>query len=256
MCTTIHDLPNGATYRAKTCDLGGALRATDEQAMFNAQLATYRKIVGANLMFHREVYSLLQNLLRKEMPRPFSFLDIACGDASASAAALRDCSIEHYHGIDLSAASLDIAKEELKSLPCPVELHCRDFSEAMACWTDPVDIVWIGMSLHHLKLDGKISMMRRIHRVMKPDGLFLLWEPTLLDQEDRLGWLRRFSTFRADWAAITDEEFASMERHMEMADFPESAETWEAIGRDAGFAHAEQVFTMPNRIGRVFQYRN
>ena len=37
--------------------------ADDAQAMFNRQLATYRKIVGANLMFHREVYGLLRNVL-------------------------------------------------------------------------------------------------------------------------------------------------------------------------------------------------
>jgi hypothetical protein len=32
--------------------------ADPEQAMFNRQLATYRKVVRENLMFHREVYAL------------------------------------------------------------------------------------------------------------------------------------------------------------------------------------------------------
>jgi SAM-dependent methyltransferase len=252
MCTTVHKMPS----RQKSYDLAAALRASDEQAMFNRHLAIYRKIVGANLMFHREVYTLLRTLLRDLISRPFSLLDIACGDASASAAALRDCSIARYYGIDLSPASLEIAKEELRYLPCPVDLRCCDFVEAMSCWTEPVDVVWIGMSLHHLRLEGKASMMRHIYRAMRQDGLFLLWEPTLLDQEERRDWLDRFSTFREDWAPITDEEVATMELHMELADFPETADTWKAIGREAGFARVEELFMMPNRIGRVFQYRN
>lgn len=110
MCTTIPSMRN----RQKSCDLAAALRASDEQAMFNRQLAIYRQIVGANLMFHREVYTLLRTLLRDQIQRPFSFLDIACGDASASAAAFRYSSIARYYGIDLSSASLEIAKEELR----------------------------------------------------------------------------------------------------------------------------------------------
>jgi ubiquinone/menaquinone biosynthesis C-methylase UbiE len=251
MCTTIHEVAD----RQNSVDFAATLRASEEQAMFNAQLATYRKIVAANLMFHREVYGLLRSLLRAQWPMPFTFLDIACGDASASAAVLQDCSIAQYHGIDLSPASLELAQHELRVLPCPVDLRCCDFVEAMSCWTDVIDVVWIGMSLHHLQLEGKAAMMRYVHRTLTRDGLFLLWEPTLLDQEDRRGWLDRFSTFRGDWAAISDEEFASMELHTELADFPETAETWKAIGYEAGFTRVEEVFMMPNRIGRVFQYR-
>ena len=57
----------------------------DTQALFNKQLAAYRKIVGENLMFHREVYGLLHDVLCEQMPMPFKFLDIACGDRFACA---------------------------------------------------------------------------------------------------------------------------------------------------------------------------
>jgi hypothetical protein len=65
------------------------------QAMFNRQLATYRKITRENLMYHREVYGILREVLIAEAPAPFSFLDVACGDASASAAMLRGTEIAH-----------------------------------------------------------------------------------------------------------------------------------------------------------------
>jgi len=230
--------------------------ADDAQAMFNRQLATYRKIVGANLMFHREVYGLLRNVLQEHMSTPFKFLDIACGDATASAAALKGTAVDHYYGIDLSAQSLELARETLKVLTCPVDLRRCDFGEAMADWAQPVDVVWIGMSLHHLQPEGKARLMKNVHDALNRNGLFLIWEPTLLEGESRSAWLDRFSTHRMAWQAITDDEFAEMQNHMLLADFPEPADTWEAMGRQAGFANAEQLFMMPNRLGRVFKYWN
>ena len=74
--------------------------------MFNKELQTYRKIVGANLMFHREVYGVLRDLL-----------------------------VEH------APASLRLAARELDGMPCPVELQCNDFAQAMAKWSEPVDVI-------------------------------------------------------------------------------------------------------------------
>jgi SAM-dependent methyltransferase len=230
----------------------GAEDAT--QAMFNRQLATYRKITRENLMYHREVYGILREVLIAEAPAPFRFLDVACGDASASAAMLQGTAIAHYHGIDLSALSLEVARETLRSLPCRVDLHCRDFVEALGNWAASVDIVWIGMSLHHLQSAGKQRLMVDARSALRRSGVFLIWEPIYLEGEDRAAWLDRFSTLRPQWAALSDEEFAEMESHMLAADFPETAEGWKTMGLQAGFGHAAEVFTMPNRMGRVFKF--
>ncbi|MBZ9921953.1 class I SAM-dependent methyltransferase [Mesorhizobium sp. BR1-1-7] len=231
-----------------------SLEGDETHALFNRELAAYRKIVGENLMFHREVYGLLHDVLSREMPRPFKFLDIACGDAVASAAALKGTSIDRYYGLDLSARSLQLATEALKALPCPVELRCCDFVGALADWAEPVDVVWIGMSLHHLQPEGKIGLIEDVHDALSRSGIFLIWEPTLLEGESRDEWLDRFSACRAAFASVTDDEFAAMESHMRLADFPEPAETWMAMGHQAGFGKAEQLFMMPNRLGRVFKY--
>jgi hypothetical protein len=86
-------------------------------------------------------------------------------------------------------------------------------------------------------------------------GIFLIWEPTLLEGENRAEWLDRFSACRVAFAAVTDDEFAAMESHMRLADFPEPAESWRAMGHQAGFANAEQLFMMPNRLGRTSMSR-
>lgn len=230
--------------------------ADDTHAVFNEQLSTYRRIVGENLMYHREVYALLKDLLSQQMSKPFKFLDIACGDASASVLALKDTSVAHYYGIDLSARSLELASENLKVLPCAFELRCSDFVQAMADWPEPVDVAWIGMSLHHLQQLEKAELMKNVHKAVSRGGLFLIWEPTLLEGETRGQWLERFAGLRRAFAAITEDQFQAMESHMRRADFPESAETWLAMGRQAGFGKAEELFMMPNRMGRVFKYWN
>ena len=55
---------------------------------------------------------------------------------------------------------------------------------------------------------------------------------------------------------MTDAEFAAMESHTRLADFPETAESWTAMGHQAGFGDAQEIFMMPNRLGRVFKYWN
>lgn len=200
--------------------------AVGSQDMFNKELQTYRKIVGANLMFHREVYGVLRDLLVEHAPASSRFLDIACGDASPSAAMLKTMAIGNYVGIDLSEASLRLAARELDGMPCPVELQCNDFAQAMAKWSEPVDVIWIGMSLHHLPATGKAQLMHDAHRSLGGKGMFIIWEPALFEGEERLSWLARFSLLRDEWSAVSDEEFASMERHMRLADFPETVGTW------------------------------
>ena len=237
-----------------TMKVSSLTSADDTYAVFNEQLSTYRRIVGENLMYHREVYALLREVLSEKMPGPFKFLDIACGDASASAAVLKDTSIAYFYGIDLSARSLELASGNLKVLPCPFELRCCDFADAVADWPEPVDVAWIGMSLHHLQQREKALLMKNVHKALAPGGLFLIWEPTLLEGETRAQWLDRFSGLRRAFAAITEVEFRAMESHMRRADFPESADTWLAMGRQAGFGNAVELFAMPNRMGRVFKY--
>jgi hypothetical protein len=240
------------THSSQIVDLSAEAAA---HALFNRQLETYRKVTRENLMYHREVYDLLREVLVAEAPEGFHFVDVACGDASASTPILKDTPIGHYHGIDLSARSLELARTTVATLPCRTELHCRDFAEAMASWRQPVDVVWVGMSLHHLQPAAKLRFMQDVFRSLRAPRLFLIWEPALLNGENREEWIDRFSLLRPDWAALSDEEFAAMEEHSRLADFPETPEDWLAMGRDAGFAQAEEAFMMPNRMGRVFKYR-
>jgi SAM-dependent methyltransferase len=164
--------------------------------LFGREWETYRKVVENNYMFHREAYGQLHQILIDEAPQPFRFLDIACGDASASVEALKGTRVSHYHGIDLSRPALDLASKTLRALGCPVILERRNLVEVLANCNQLVDVAWIGQSLHHFSGPEKLEVMRAVRRVAGDRGLFLIWEPTSPDGEDREGWLRRFELTR------------------------------------------------------------
>jgi SAM-dependent methyltransferase len=223
--------------------------------LFQNEWATYRKVVDHNYMFHREAYGGLRQVLLSEVGPHYRFLDIACGDAGATVEALSGTYIDHYYGIDLSIPALTLARESLKQLNCAVDLRHGDFVEAIQSWTEPVDIVWIGQSLHHLQSAAKLSFMRQIKDIIRKDGLFLIWEPTSPDGEDRQGWLRRFETqMFAKWSALTETERASMVTHIRSCDYPETTSGWVSLGQQAGFNRVRELFAAPTDINRMYSF--
>ncbi len=227
-----------------------------DQELFAKGLATYQRVVAANYMAHKEVYGLLRQVLLDDAPDGFVFADLACGTAPGSAAALMDTGVARYVGIDISQPSLDVARDALAGLACPVELRCEDFVTAIGSWTGPLDVIWIGQSLHHLMTHEKRPLMRKIHDLLPVAGLFLIWEPTCLEGEDKEGWMNRFRLMRSKWSAISDEEFEAFESHSRASDYPETAATWIGLAREAGFRQADELLTVPNQLARVYRFRH
>jgi cyclopropane fatty-acyl-phospholipid synthase-like methyltransferase len=226
-----------------------------DQELFAKGLATYQKVVRHNYMAHREVYRLLHGVLVSEAPKKFVFLDIACGPATGSAQALRDTDVGGYIGVDISQPSLDLARKELKDLSCPIDLRRQDFVETVNAWSEPVHVVWIGQSLHHLKRSEKGDFIRRVRAILPPDGIFLIWEPTCLEGEDRDRWMERFRQMRPEWPMVTDDEFAAFDSHHRASDYAETATTWMEMGRGAGFSRVDELLIVPNKLARVYRYR-
>src|SRR4051794_13561788 len=94
--------------------------------------------------------------------------------------ALKGTDVGRYVGIDISPSALELAGRELVELADRVTLIESDFAMALASWQDPIDVAWIGMSLHHLQPEGKLAVMRDVRRALAPGGMLLIWEPTLL----------------------------------------------------------------------------
>jgi SAM-dependent methyltransferase len=222
------------------------------QAIFHQAWRIYRTLVDENYLFHREAAACLHRILVEEVARPFRFLDVACGDATATVDALTGTAIAQYYGIDLSEAALTLAGQSLAALDCPVTLDHADFVAALPAWSRPVDVVWIGLSLHHLRTPEKREVLRAIRALLGAGGLLLLYEDTSPDGEDRAGWLTRWDAQEPAWTACSADDWQIITGHVHAADFPETASGWLALGAAAGFATVREVYVSPSNLFRLY----
>jgi SAM-dependent methyltransferase len=225
-------------------------------ALFQQQWQLYRKFIDNNYFYHREVYGQLHRILVEEAVQPFRFLDIACGDARATVETLKGMRVAHYYGIDLSQAALELASKALESLGCPVTLDHRDFVGALRDWPEPVDVAWIGLSLHHLLAPAKLTLMSEIRSVVGDRGLFLIYENASPDGEDRDTWLLRWRRQNEPlWTALTPQEYEAMAAHVRANDFPETSSRWHSLGREAGFRRVRELFVAPTDLYRMYCFQ-
>jgi SAM-dependent methyltransferase len=223
-------------------------------ALFQQQWQLYRKFLDNNYFYHREVYGQLHRILVDDAVKPFRFLDIACGDARATVEALKGTRVAHYHGIDLSQAALELASKALETLACPVTLDHRDFVEALRDRPESVDVAWIGLSLHHLLAPAKLTLMREIRDIVGDRGLFLMYENTSPDGEDRDTWLRRWEAQNQPvW--LRPEEWEAMRAHVRANDFPEATSRWQWLGCEAGFSRVQELFVAPTDLFRMYCFQ-
>ncbi|MER8692102.1 class I SAM-dependent methyltransferase [Mesorhizobium opportunistum] len=223
--------------------------------LFQQQWRTYRKIVDNNYLFHREAYECLHRTLAGEMDKPFRFLDIACGDASSTVDALKGTMVAQYDGIDLSEPALQMAARNLAPLSCPFELHHADFGAALRQWSEPVDVVSVGLSLHHFRAPEKLDLMREIRRVVGQDGVLVLYENTSPDGECRESWMARWDIQRPHWTALSAVEWDAVTSHVHENDHPETASTWHELGRAAAFGRVRELFVAPTDLFRLYCFQ-
>ena len=224
---------------------------------FGEQWQVYQKVVDNNYLAHREVRGVLYRQLTETVARPFRFLDLACGDAGMTVAALTGTPVQAYEGIDVSAAALAMAKKTTAALSCPARLVEQDFVTAMRERTEPADVVYVGLSVHHLPApEAKRDFLRSVRAAMGNDGLLLIFEPTRLEHETRPAYLERYDTFlHSIWIALSPAEQEVLSTHVRTSDYPESPTMWTQLGHDAGFTQAENLFTDSVNMHRVFAYR-
>ncbi len=220
---------------------------------FRKQWTSYQKLVDNDYLSHREVGQLLHGTLAKSFDTPFTFLDIACGDASLPKAALQDTPVRHYHGIDLAEPAIELAAANLADMRYEVDLDHRDFVEALNDRPEPADFSWIGLSLHHLETAEKVRLMEALRRATR--RTLMIYEPARRNDEDRDTFVTRFlTTNKVLWKALTEEEWHDIETHVATYDLPETAAGWLGVGRQAGFSQAREMFADPTDCLRVFRY--
>lgn len=219
---------------------------------FHKQWGAYQKLVDSDVLSHRAVSGILHEAVLA-LARPFSFVDIACGDASLTKAALTGTPVTHYHGIDLSEPAIDLAAANLEGMPFETDLDHEDFVLALEDRPDPADVAWCGLSMHHLETGQKLELLRAIHG--STAAFLMIYEPTRRDGEDRESFIDRFLAMQKPrWSMLSPAEWDQIAHHIATCDLPETGSGWLKLGRQAGFSRARDLFADPTDSLRVFRY--
>jgi SAM-dependent methyltransferase len=183
---------------------------------------TYGKVVAANYMFHAEIREAARKALRAQFgERPFSVLDLGCGDAATFAPLLQGFALESYRGADLSAAALALAEKNLAGLSCPVELVEADFMDELAA-AAPHDLIHISFALHHLSTARKAEFFRLSAQKLAPGGLLLLADVVREEGQSLEDYYAAYCAWlRKAMAALAPAEKDAICDHLVHNDFPE-----------------------------------
>jgi len=237
-------------------DTDNAIPRDVSTEIFISSWMIYRKIIENNNMSHREGYDKLRDILIKEMRRPFSFVDLACGDAYYSSKVLQQTRATEYIGIDVSEQALTLARKEFEGTDIEARFERADFINFERVIETPADVIWIGFSLHHLDTPDKLQFMHKAKKALSSDGVFIIYEPILLEGEDKSMYFKRFKqTFDIHWRGLTKEEGESLLEHVRESEKPETPQDWIKMGYEAGFSKVEKVFSEKTGLYEIFKYK-
>ncbi len=228
--------------------------ATQVKAFFD-QWAVYRRILEGDYLHHRAAYAAIGRAL-EELDAAFSFLDLGAGDAECTVGLLTGRPVERYEAVDLSAVALALAQERAAVLPGVKTFVQADFVTHVRATRERFDIVFIGLSFHHLPRAHKRALLPELRRIVKPGGRLLIYEPILRADETREAVLVRWwEVVRRTWTNLAPGDLEKVRDHVFGNDYPESFATYAELFEAAEFREMRVLFTDADELYAVFEAR-
>jgi ubiquinone/menaquinone biosynthesis C-methylase UbiE len=226
--------------------------APQVKAFFD-QWAIYRKVLECDYLHHRAAYGAIEAALATKNA-PFSFLDLGAGDAVCTIGALAGKPVARYEAVDLSAVALQLAERHAETLDCRKNFVQADFVEYVRGSREMFDVVFIGLSFHHLPLDHKRALLPELRRLAAKGGCLMIYEPILRDDESRDEVMARWwHVVETTWTKLDAAELEKVRDHVFNNDYPESIPTYAELLTEAGFAEPRVLFTDADELYAVIQ---
>jgi len=229
---TATPLPTGPDSRDDGQNVAGATEIF-------AQWQVYKSIIDRDFMRHREIYDGIHGFVEAHHPRPFSLLDLGCGDASSIARTFAGTALAHYTGVDASAAALQAARRQLAAAPFDVKLvetDLLDYLATAAVSARPrTDLILAGFVVHHLSFDEKRRFFTRCREALAPGGSLVLYDLFRRATETRDQFITAYTDLIATRWGLVGQTLENTCRHVREHDFPEPLATIFKLAHDAGY---------------------
>jgi len=194
-------------------------------------------------MHHRTVYGLLRRIFM-EYTDGFDILDVGCGDGSHMVAALHVTRVTSYMGVDNSREAVDAARSNLSPLTCPVHIVHGDWRAVMDLPDASLDVIWMGLFLHHLPHELKEEFLSRARCILRPGGVLLAHDPLPGSGESREQYIERLESHgRTRWGFLFPEDFEMLRRHWSVHGRQESYPVLRDLALSAGFVRTDLLWT-------------
>ena len=213
------------------------------------QWSVFEKLRKNNRMYHNEVYQTLASVLQERSHPELRMLDLGCADASDIARVLAPCTIAEYIGIDNVPAVLDQARTNLASLSCQQRFIDGDYLAGLERVAGPIDVIWLGLFLHHLPSEQKRDFFQRAIQLLSPNGILLTHDPILEASESQEAFLERIAgRAKAYWEEFSPSEQEVLFRHWAHHGHQESCASLKEMALEAGFEQMEILFRSPDNV--------
>lgn len=229
--------------------------ADDETHLFRTSWGLYDALSEKNYMFHREIYSIIAEMLRQRRQHgDYTMLDLGCGNTRFLAPCLHAAPPARYEGVDLSQTALDEARSYLGGLG-NVTLRCQDMLEAMReAAHGSLDTVFSGYAVHHLDAEEKQQLFHACAASIAPGGRFILVDIARQEGETRQQYLDTYlHTMRTQWSAVRPEDMDAACAHVAAYDFPETVNDLTRMASSASFRDIQLVERFAQHHVFVFQ---
>ncbi len=128
-------------------------------------------ISGENKVFFAKGRVLwLSRCLKKLAFEPRLVLDYGCGTGSATSFFIDILGAERVVGVDLSAKSLEVARQIHKGLPVEYSLS-SDYKPS-----NPIDLAFCNGVFHHIPPCERVEIVKWIARCLRSGGYLSLWD--------------------------------------------------------------------------------
>jgi tRNA (cmo5U34)-methyltransferase len=193
------------------------------RAHFDEEASAYDAQILRIVPQYREQGELILEVLPFDTSRPIRALDLGCGTGALSYLVLAAFPEATVVACDLSEKMLAMCDRRLARFAPRATFRQADFG-ACDLGASEFDLVVSGLAIHHLDGAGTRALCRRVHRALRPGGMFVnrelvlgatpawtkcyegLWrEHVALSGERDEGWFQQY---------LDEDQPASVEDHL------------------------------------------